>query len=1132
MKASEIPFLSRELISIDSIKGGTFKVGHFIDMFHPLDNESLLQLQQGESRQATVAFNSRLMPPVARHDLNWWIVKANAKSRLDLKAVHFSLSALFLSKSLRVLYDRKIQEEVELEAPNSRTDLHHWLQEEFLIEVNSRSWILAAYVSDLEAEGPAQDKAGFQMFGRQFVITLIRQQSGWLIKSLTRHNNKEPDQLRAIDAPAVEWYDEITALNLSPEKQAELDHSIGSNGEYLKLWEEYSAIELNLAQERHQKLGHLQVKAIIKTSEENRRTILLIPSVLERYNEFRTKYRTIGLLETEWMELGEDIPSFGESLDQIVSPKNIGLLSGQTNHKKVHSWIGGIRLEDNHLIFQSSRDQLDLPEDKELYLYLSLVGDQTINTRRKQANNLIQNHHYLPQLQMLLQGISVVDTHRPSKLTNQLIQKIPRRLNQKQKDAVQLALSTTDIALIIGPPGTGKTEVISVILTLLNQQEQYQEGIKRTLVSSFQHDAVDNALSRTRVLGLPGLKSGRRSDDKDQEESGLTRELQQWCQEYGAQIHKKIEQIYQAEPILVVHDRYVDALIQIRYGSGHFVDSCEKVDQSLQQLASDFGLQLMPMLAREWEEFKIQKIQTAPIKSRVGAEQILVQVRRLRTTVNSFSDDGTIQAARLLRGVQRQKLPVTNADLADLEAAAWMDDGDVPSEVLFERLARLQARLLDKLCVRPLILNQSRHLNSDDYLLIDRMSDTFQTRLKSGPASRSYILKSYLNQMDSNAQRLVRTIQNYTTVVGSTCQQSARLQTMEMLTQQSLSTGNALRAGIADVVIIDEAARANPLDMFIPMCMAKERVILVGDHRQLPQLLDPDVESKLKSTYAESYKERESKAYQQSLFERLYLHLQTLEKETGVKRIVMLDQQYRMHPALGKLISDEFYDKAGVGQVYSPRPASDFHHHLTQFYERGQPCHAYWYDVPKHEGHMGRLGTSRIRVAEAQRCAEIAADILKVDSEISVGIITFYSAQTRQLMQALEPYGLYKRDDQNKLKLNMTLNAKGEERLCVGTVDSFQGKEFDVVLLSVVRTIDDAKRQSLQQITPDSKDYEEVLNSAFGHLRSSNRMNVAMSRQRKLLIVVGDRGLIHEEGAAVAIPALQRFDALCRRQGL
>ena len=144
MKASEIPFLSRELISIDSIKGGTFKVGHFIDMFHPLDNESLLQLQQGESRQATVAFNPRLMPPVARHDLNWWIVKANAKSRLDLKAVHFSLSALLLSKSLRVLYDRKIQEEVELEAPNSRTDLHHWLQEEFLIEVNSRSWILAS----------------------------------------------------------------------------------------------------------------------------------------------------------------------------------------------------------------------------------------------------------------------------------------------------------------------------------------------------------------------------------------------------------------------------------------------------------------------------------------------------------------------------------------------------------------------------------------------------------------------------------------------------------------------------------------------------------------------------------------------------------------------------------------------------------------------------------------------------------------------------------------------------------------------------------------------------------------------------------------------------------------------------
>ena len=44
-------------------------------------------------------------------------------------------------------------------------------------------------------------------------------------------------------------------------------------------------------------------------------------------------------------------------------------------------------------------------------------------------------------------------------------------------------------------------------------------------------------------------------------------------------------------------------------------------------------------------------------------------------------------------------------------------------------------------------------------------------------------------------------------------------------------------------VIVDEAARSNPLDILIPMALAERRIILVGDHRQLPHILEPDIES-------------------------------------------------------------------------------------------------------------------------------------------------------------------------------------------------------------------------------------------------------------------------------------------------
>lgn len=55
---------------------------------------------------------------------------------------------------------------------------------------------------------------------------------------------------------------------------------------------------------------------------------------------------------------------------------------------------------------------------------------------------------------------------------------------------------------------------------------------------------------------------------------------------------------------------------------------------------------------------------------------------------------------------------------------------------------------------------------------------------------------------------------------------------------------------VFESVIIDEAARANPLDLFIPMAKAERRIILVGDHRQLPHILEDDVEKELtKSTF-------------------------------------------------------------------------------------------------------------------------------------------------------------------------------------------------------------------------------------------------------------------------------------------
>ena len=89
------------------------------------------------------------------------------------------------------------------------------------------------------------------------------------------------------------------------------------------------------------------------------------------------------------------------------------------------------------------------------------------------------------------------------------------------------------------------------------------------------------------------------------------------------------------------------------------------------------------------------------------------------------------------------------------------------------------------------------------------------------------------------------------------------------------------------------------------MAMARRRIILVGDHRQLPHLVQRELEDELISR--QSLTEAQAKAYEQSLLSGWW-QLREQEKVDNIKRVVMLDTQYRMHPRLGDFISKQFYE--------------------------------------------------------------------------------------------------------------------------------------------------------------------------------------------------------------------------------
>jgi hypothetical protein len=258
--------------------------------------------------------------------------------------------------------------------------------------------------------------------------------------------------------------------------------------------------------------------------------------------------------------------------------------------------------------------------------------------------------------------------------------------------------------------------------------------------------------------------------------------------------------------------------------------------------------------------------------------------------------------------------------------------------------------------------------------------------------------------------------------------------------------------GEFDVVVIDECGRAMPLDLLIPMVRGKS-VVLVGDHRQLPPTMDQDLEDLLRN------RGLDDPALTQSLFEKLFTGIHPSRRES-------LDLQYRMRPEICDLVRSLSYTDIDL----QPDGAA-----LT----RGHPFGGvktpiFWIRClgPKNKP-KGDGGRSRSPYNEAEVLAIIAKlkewseHLRSVDAPCHVGVISMYRGQVAAIERAIAGAGL---NDIPNLSLE------------IGTVDAFQGREKDAIIVSLVET-DPNRRRFFYDV---------------------RRINVAISRSRSLLCLVGE----------------------------
>lgn len=301
-----------------------------------------------------------------------------------------------------------------------------------------------------------------------------------------------------------------------------------------------------------------------------------------------------------------------------------------------------------------------------------------------------------------------------------------------------------------------------------------------------------------------------------------------------------------------------------------------------------------------------------------------------------------------------------------------------------------------------------------------------------------------------------------------------------------------------DVVIMDEASKATPLEMAVPMVWGK-KIIVIGDHKQLPPMMqEGNILDALKRIGRKDLADR-IEQFKQSQFELLYEASSKLKSSL----VAPLNEQYRMHEQIMNTINHFYKDgESGLkGLVCGIKEVMDLNdptnggsrYHGINFEPFMNPNrHVLWVDVPDYEDKQQLGTTSRTNRAEAEAIAlvikalkksqgfeeYISRQTTKEDKEI--GIITFYGAQAALL------------DDMRKSgKLDPSLSYR------INVVDKFQGMERNIVIISTVRSNNEGPH-------------------GLGFTKDPRRINVGFSRAKSLLIIVGNRTFLSKNNADYA----------------
>ena len=722
-------------------------------------------------------------------------------------------------------------------------------------------------------------------------------------------------------------------------------------------------------------------------------------------------------------------------------------------------------------------------------------------------------------------------------------------LDEYQKEAIYQALNSNSIFLLQGPPGTGKTQTITEMVYQFNKMN------KKVLLSSQTHVAIDNVLERLpdelNILPIRLINSERKLkasrnflpdklvDNFYEKTINKYNNTIENFHLYSKEVEDYLNDYNKVNNLASKHKESRDKVHNLDLRINNLKSLLNNLDDKLesnQQLIKDSKSTLKFISDFRGNNFEYMDYKINNLDNSI--------LRGITTLTNKYDIDNIyhLEGATLNdylklfsiyfgdnQNFKEDYHELINRNLDNIEAYYQKTARaivDISLEIELENAKRINY-LNDR---RKLEVERNKlyKASQDDFKVIDDYFNYFfnnKLNINKVPPrdeEKLALIKSYIDEQIENFELTKHKFNNYqdiyrnsidflankqgedlendrikysryllnnnANVFGITCNANSRYLQERNQYLKSLGLGNIdLRNIDFDVVIIDEVSKATFVELLIPILYGKS-IVLVGDHRQLPPMFK--YRDNMFDHLSEDKRISKEKLnqYQEMVENSVFKHLFSVAK----KNKYTLLKQYRSHEQIMEIVNLFYEDKLQMGHRSEQNEAKK---HLLDINSEHNGrniftphIHTYWFNSHynqdrsvSYEKKLTRgsdVSTSFYNEQEIHLTKNILKTIDKGYSKLlkkgeiseapTVGVISLYGDQVRLLKREVGKLN-FKALDFSKSKIS--------------TVDEFQGKEEDIIIVNLVR------------------------NNKSGHAgeftRKFERLNVALSRARKMLIVVG-----------------------------